>query len=189
MAAGIGSRYGGLKQLEPVGPGGEVIVDYSVYDAMRAGFDHVVFVIRPDIEAEFRAAIGSRIERHMKTSYVHQTLDKLPGNMPPPPGRTKPWGTGQAALVAREAVRGPWAVINADDFYGADSFRVLADFIEQTREREDLYGMVSFILENTLSDHGAVSRGVCMRDAENRLVDVVEYTQIERTPEGIRAGE
>ncbi|MDA1044755.1 MAG: nucleotidyltransferase [Verrucomicrobia bacterium] len=189
LAAGIGSRYGGLKQLDPVGPGGEVIVDYSVFDAIRAGFEHVVFVIRPDIDAEFRANIGARIEGRVEVDYVHQRVDDLPAGFILPAGRSKPWGTGQATLAAAGVVKGPFAVINADDFYGAESFRILGDALAASAEDEARYCMVGFVLGNTLSEHGYVSRGICTLSPDHILENVVEMTHVERDADGVRAGD
>lgn len=176
LAAGIGSRYGGLKQMDPVGPAGEFILDYSVYDALRAGFDRVVFVIRRDLEAAFRATLGERIGRQVATEYVFQELDALPSGFAPPPGRVKPWGTGHALLVCAPAVTGPVAVINADDFYGAASYRLLADFLRRTADTPDLHALAGFILRRTLSGHGTVSRGVCRVEDGTRLAGIVERT-------------
>lgn len=189
LAAGIGSRYGGLKQLDPMGPSGEVIVDYSVYDAIRGGFEKIVFVIRPDIESDFRASIGARLEGHADIHYVHQRLQDLPAGLSVPPGRTKPWGTGQATLAAAPVVDGPFAVINADDFYGAQSFKVLADELEASAGDRAAYCMVGFVLENTLSDHGYVSRGICTLTPDRHLDKVVEMTHVERIGKTIQAGD
>jgi NDP-sugar pyrophosphorylase family protein len=177
MAAGMGSRYGGLKQLDAVGPGGETIIDYSIYDALRAGFARLVFVIRHDIEAPFREAIGSKFEKRIAVDYVFQELDKLPPGFTVPEGRTKPWGTTQAVLLAEGIVGEPFAAINADDFYGRESFQVLADFL---RAGSGDHAMVGYTLRNTLSEHGSVSRGVCECDAGGYLRAVVELTKIEK---------
>src|SRR5215472_8295466 len=158
LAAGMGSRYGGLKQIDPVGPNGETIIDYSIYDAMRAGFGKIVFVIRRDIEEQFRKIIGARFEKKVPVDYVFQELGKLPPGCAAPPGRTKPWGTGQAILMAADVVREPFAAINADDFYGATSFRVLAQHLGSGSGD---FAMVGFVLRNTLSEFGSVARGVC----------------------------
>jgi NDP-sugar pyrophosphorylase family protein len=175
LAAGMGSRYGGLKQLDPVGPAGETILDYAVYDAVRAGFGRVVFVIRRDFEAAFRAQVGARYEGRVAVDYVFQSLDRLPAGFTPPTGREKPWGTGHAVWCAGEALTGPFAVINADDFLGRDSFVQLARFFAAP---DADHAMVGFRLANTLSEHGAVSRGVCQVDATGRLREVVEHTGI-----------
>jgi hypothetical protein len=183
MAAGMGSRYGGLKQLDAVGPGGETIIDYSIYDALRAGFARLVFVIRHDIEAPFRETIGSKFEKRIAVDYVFQELDKLPPGFTVPAGRTKPWGTTQAILLADGIVREPFAAINADDFYGRESFQVLADFL---RAGSGDHAMVGYTLRNTLSEHGSVTRGVCERDATDYLRAVVELTAIEKHGRGAR---
>jgi UTP-glucose-1-phosphate uridylyltransferase len=182
LAAGMGSRYGSLKQMDPVGPYGEAIVDYSIYDALRAGFDKVVFVIRKDIEQPFKMTVGVRFERHVDVKYVFQELDKLPPGFSVPTGRTKPWGTSHAVLVAADAINEPFAVINADDFYGAESYRSLARYLQS-----DLlnYAMVGFVLRNTLSDFGPVSRGVCRVDGNDFLQGIVELTNIVR--DGVHA--
>jgi hypothetical protein len=177
MAAGMGSRYGGLKQIDPVGPTGETIIDYSIYDAMRAGFSKLVFVIRKDIEQAFKETVGARFEKRLPVEYVFQELDKLPAGFSIPAGRTKPWGTTQAVLMAADVIREPFAVINADDFYGAESYRVLAGHL--TSGTKD-YAMVGFILRNTLSDFGSVARGVCRVNAQGYLETVQELTSIER---------
>jgi Nucleotidyl transferase len=177
MAAGMGSRYGGLKQIDPVGPGGETIIDYSVYDALRAGFGKLVFVIRKDIEAQFREIIGARFEKRIAVEYVFQELDNLPPGLFVPPGRTKPWGTAHAILVAAAAIREPFTAINADDFYGAQSFRLLAQHLGSGSPD---YAMAGFVLRNTLSDFGSVARGVCQADENDFLRAVTELTKIER---------
>jgi len=169
MAAGLGSRYGGLKQLDAVGPNGETIIDYSLYDAMRAGFSKVVFVIRKDIEAAFRETVGARFASRIAVEYAFQEIDGVQG------GRTKPWGTAHAVLVAAEVIRTPFAVINADDFYGATSFRLLAQHL--TSGSTD-YAMVGYPLRNTLSPFGTVSRGICAVDAAGNLQEIVEQTRI-----------
>lgn len=183
LAAGMGSRYGGLKQLEKVGPGGETLLDYSIYDALRAGFSGVVFVIRRDFEREFREKIGRFYEERTAVDYVFQELDHLPSGHSVPSGRTKPWGTGHAIWCARDVLQQPFAAINADDFYGASGFRALADFF-----RRDAAGsaMVGYRLDRTLSEHGSVSRGVCSVSPSGTLVSVEEFTQLERTPTGIQ---
>ncbi|MBI9019666.1 MAG: nucleotidyltransferase [Verrucomicrobia bacterium] len=184
MAAGIGSRYGGLKQIDPVGPSGEIVLDYSVYDAIRAGFGKVVFIIRPDIEADFKEAIGSKLEGKIDVEYVFQTLKGIPEGFTVPEGRTKPWGTGQAILVAKEAVNEPFAVINADDFYGRESFEVIAKQLMATDVDSTDFSMVGFYIKNTLSSHGGVARGYCdVRDC--KLATVVERFNIERQEDGV----
>lgn len=177
LAAGMGSRYGGLKQIDPVGPDRETIIDYSIYDALRAGFGKLVFVIRHDIEAPFKQIIGARFEKRMAVEYVFQELDKLPPGFSVPPGRTKPWGTTQAILMAADVIHEPFAAINADDFYGAASFRVLA---EHLRSGSADYAMVGFILRNTLSEFGSVARGACRVGADGYLQGIAELTKIEK---------
>jgi hypothetical protein len=188
LAAGIGSRYGGLKQIEPIGPAGEAVLDYAVFDARRAGFGKFVFVIRRDIERDFREKLAARFERHVDVRYAYQELDALPAGRAVPAGREKPWGTGHAVLCAEPEVRGPFAVINADDFYGAESFHALGDFLRGAppSSRPELYAMVGFQLALTLSEHGSVARGVCSTDADGNLVSVEELTAIERDRNGIR---
>jgi len=177
LAAGMGSRYGGLKQIDPVGPGGETIIDYSIFDAMRAGFGKVVFVIRHDIEQQFRELVGSRFEKRIAVEYVFQELNKLPAGHSLPVGRTKPWGTTHAILMAENAIKEPFAAINADDFYGRNAYAVMARHL--TAGTPD-YAMVGFVLKNTLSEHGTVARGVCRTDANQYLTSIVEMTKIER---------
>jgi dTDP-glucose pyrophosphorylase len=184
LAAGIGSRYGGLKQVDGIGPGGEAILEYSVFDAIRAGFGKVVFVIRRDIEAAFREKVGRRIEPHIRVEYAFQEHDTALEWLQNIPKREKPWGTGHAVLAARQFLTEPFATINADDFYGADAFRALGRFL-QTEARPDRYAMVAYRLANTLSENGAVSRGVCTVDDDGYLANVVERTKIERFEDGI----
>lgn len=181
LAAGMGSRYGGLKQIDPVGPSGETLMDYSVYDALRAGFGKLIFVIRRDIERAFRETVGRRFEERVAVDYVFQELDQVPSDFPIPPNRTKPWGTGHALLAGAPAVKEPFAAINADDLYGAESFRLLA---EHLRSPGQDYAMVGFILRNTLSEFGSVARGVCGVDSEEVLQSVVELTRIEKHGSG-----
>jgi dTDP-glucose pyrophosphorylase len=177
LAAGMGSRYGGLKQIDPVGPCGEVIIDYSIYDALRAGFGKLVFVIRKEFEQQFREIVGARFEKRVAVEYVYQELDVLPPGYSLPAGRTKPWGTAHAIWTAAAAIDEPFAVINADDFYGAKGFGELARYLESGATD---YAMVGYILRNTLSDFGSVSRGVCTVGVDGFLQDVVELTKIER---------
>jgi dTDP-glucose pyrophosphorylase len=174
LAAGMGSRYGGLKQIDPVGPGGETVIDYSVYDALRAGFGKVVFVIRRDIEDAFRETYGDRFEQRSEVAYAFQELTCLPDGRTPPPDRTKPWGTGHALLVAADVVDDACAVINADDFYGATGFRLLVDHLQAASAE---HAMAAFQLDHTLSDHGTVSRGICTCEGD-RLRGLVEVTGI-----------
>lgn len=179
LAAGMGSRYGGLKQIDPFGPHGETILDYSVYDAKRAGFDRVVFVIRRNIEKEFRDTIGRRFENQIDVAYAFQELTTVPDGFAVPPTREKPWGTAHAILAASDVIDAPFAVINADDFYGADSYRVLADFLKTTRDDAKAhFAMVGFILRNTLSEHGHVARGICTCDDQLFLQSLTEHTRI-----------
>ncbi len=184
LAAGIGSRYGGLKQVDSLGPKGEAILEFSLSDARQAGFGKAVIVLRRAIEAEFRQRLSARIESHMPIEYAFQEMDTALEWLTEIPHREKPWGTGHAILVARSCVREPFATINADDFYGADAFRVMARFLQQECA-PDLYGMVAYRLGNTLSENGAVSRGICTVGPDGFLTDVVERTRIERYPEGI----
>lgn len=183
MAAGMGSRYGGLKQIDPVGPAGETIIDYSIYDAMRAGFGKLVFVIRKDIEEPFKETVGARFEKRIPVEYVFQELDKLPQGYTVPEGRTKPWGTTQAVLMAEDVIKEPFAVINADDFYGAESYRVLAEHLKSGSAD---YAMVGFVLRNTLSDFGSVARGVCRVSKDGYLERIEELTNIERDGNGAK---
>src|SRR5436190_4313579 len=175
LAAGMGSRYGGLKQIDPVGPGGETLMDYSVYDALRAGFDKVVFVIRRDIEQSFKEKIGGRYQQRVQVEYVYQELNSLPVSFNVPSNRQKPWGTGHAVLVAASAIHEPFAAINADDFYGPNSFRLLGQHLETSSD----YSMVGFVLRNTLSDFGSVARGVCQLGPDGFLQNIAELTRID----------
>ncbi len=187
MAAGIGSRYGGLKQIAPVGPAGEIIIDYSVYDALRAGFDHVVFIIRKDMEDLFRERIGKRIESAVATDYVFQSPDQLPTGFSLPEGRVKNWGTAQAILTSRDAVRSPFVAINADDFYGRTAFETMARFLRsKTQGAVPEYAMLGYKLINTLSDHGHVTRGVCSRGEDGYLLDICERFQVRKIEDDIR---
>jgi Nucleotidyl transferase len=186
MAAGMGSRYGGLKQIDPMGPHGETILDYSVFDALRAGFGKVVFIIRPDFEQAFRENITVKFNHRIEVGYAFQTLDKLPAGFSIPPGREKPWGTTHAILCARETISEPFAVINADDFYGRHSFEVLCQHLGQLQSDSSDYAMVGFTLKNTLSDNGTVARGVCKTNASGYLQEIQELTKIEKTPSGAR---
>jgi len=188
LAAGMGSRYGGLKQLDPVGPSGETVLDYGVYDAVRAGFGRVVFIIRHDFDAQFRAQVGAKYTGHLVVDYAYQSLDALPSGYRIPQGREKPWGTGHAVWCARDQLDGPFAVINADDFYGADSFAQLAQFFKnQPCENASSAhaAIVGFQLKNTLSENGAVSRGICRVDASTgQLLSIEEHTGILATEVG-----
>lgn len=180
LAAGMGSRYGGLKQLDGVGPSGETIMDYSVYDALRAGFGKIVFVIRKDFEEEFRQKVISKYEGHVPVEVVYQSVDALPAGFTPNPERTKPWGTNHAVLMGKDVIREPFGVINADDFYGAESFRVLADFLRSVEGKRGEYCAVGFIIDNTLSENGGVSRGLCHVNEQGYLTDVRECHGIQR---------
>jgi UTP-glucose-1-phosphate uridylyltransferase len=187
LAAGMGSRYGGLKQIDPVGPSGETIIDYSIYDAIQAGFGKVVFVIRQEIKESFQKVVGQKFEKRIPVDYVFQELTMLPPGFQLPSGRTKPWGTAHAILVAEKAIQEPFAVINGDDFYGSQSFRSMADYLRTSKDSHIAeYCMVGFILRNTLSDFGSVARGVCHCDSEGFLKNVVEHTKIEKTESGAK---
>lgn len=188
MAAGMGSRYGGLKQLDPVDDAGHIIIDYSLYDAHRAGFETVIFVIKPEIEDAFREGIGNRIAKTMQVKYVFQRPNDLPKGYSVPEGRTKPWGTAQAVLAARDVVDGPFAVINADDYYGPEAFQEIFDYLNNHPDTGELYeyAMVGYLLQNTVTENGSVARGVCTETADGYLHSVVERTKIikgERNPQ------
>lgn len=186
LAAGMGSRYGGLKQLDAVGPDGETLLDYSVHDAIRAGFSRVVFLIRRDIEKEFRDKVGARYAGKIDVDYAFQELGELPGGFTPPPGRKKPWGTAHAVWCARAAIREPFAAINADDFYGAETFRSAFGFLRSVdaEARPAQFAMVAFTLGRTLSEHGTVARGICAVDNGGMLRGIEELTDIARQPDG-----
>ena len=180
LAAGMGSRYGGLKQLDGLGPNGETIMDYSIFDALRGGFGKVVFVIRKDFEQDFKDKILSKYEGHIPCELVFQSIDDLPEGFTCPEGRTKPWGTNHAVLMGKDVIKEPFAVINADDFYGRESFAILADYLKGLEGKKNEYCMVGYRVGNTLSESGSVARGVCETNAEKHLTSVVERTQIER---------
>lgn len=187
MAAGIGSRFGGgIKQLEPVGPNGEIIMDYSIYDAKQAGFNKVVCIIRKDIEEDFKEIIGKRIEKVMNVEYVFQSLEDIPEGFDVPADRKKPWGTGQAVLCCKDVVKEPFAVINADDYYGKEGFKKVHDYLVQEKDADVTYDMcmAGFILKNTLSENGTVTRGVCMVDENEYLSRIVETAGIQMTADG-----
>jgi len=185
LAAGMGSRYGSLKQMDGVGPNHEAIIDYSVYDAIRAGFGKVVFVIRHSFAKEFQETFNAaRFGGRIAVEYVFQELDYLPEGLTVPEGRQKPWGTNHAVMMAAEAVHEPFAVINADDFYGAEAYKTIGDYLAQLGDSRERYCMVAYDLNRTLSDNGSVSRGVCGVDAEGDLTSMVERTQIERIADG-----
>ena len=181
MAAGMGSRYGGLKQMDPVGPNGETLLEYSIYDAIQAGFGKVVFVIRTDFAAEFKEQVGSRFENKIEVQYAFQTLETLPDGFSVPEGRTKPWGTGQAVLACNDFVNEPFAVQNADDFYGAEAYQTIADEFVQMPEGDSC--MVGYLIRNTLSPHGFVSRGIC-GTTNHHLSSIIERTHIEPNKSG-----
>ena len=185
LAAGMGSRYGGLKQIDGLGPNGETIMDYSVYDALRAGFGKVVFVIRKDFEEAFREVVISKYADKVPCEVCFQSVDKVPEGCTYNPERTKPWGTNHAVLMAKDLIREPFAVINADDFYGRESFQVLADYLKSVEDTTGKYCMVGYRVANTLSENGSVSRGVCATDENGYLTDVVERTKIEKVGDKI----
>lgn len=188
MAAGIGSRFGkGIKQLEPVGPNGEIIMDYSIHDALEAGFNKIVFIIRRDLEKDFKEIIGNRIEKIAEVAYAYQELGDLPEGFTCPQERTKPWGTGQAVLACKGIVNEPFAVINADDYYGKDPFVKLHDYLVQDHPVQNgvqQISMAGFVLGNTLSDNGGVTRGICSTDADGRLLGITETSNIVKTNTG-----
>ena len=180
LAAGMGSRYGGLKQLDGLGPNGETIMDYSIFDAIEGGFGKVVFVIRKDFEQEFREKVASKYEGHIPVEIVFQSLDKLPEGYSIPEGREKPWGTNHAVLMGKDVINEPFAVINADDFYGKESYKILADRLISMAGTKNDYCMVGYRIGNTLSESGTVARGVCQTDKNDFLTDVVERTEVMR---------
>lgn len=188
LAAGMGSRYGGLKQMDPVGPNGEVIIDYSVYDARKAGFKKVVFIIKEEMEKDFREIIGSRIEKHIEVGYAFQKLDAVPAGYSVPEGRVKPWGTTHAVLAAKDQIDGPFAVINADDYYGPEAYKVLYDFLTKpaAADGKEHFAMVGYLVENTVTDKGSVARGVCEADGSGYLKSIVERLKVEKTATGAR---
>ena len=188
MAAGMGSRYGGLKQIDPVGNHGQLIIDYSIYDAKRAGFETVVFVIKHEIEADFKAAIGDRLSKIIEVKYAYQELTDLPEGYSVPEGRVKPFGTAHAILAARKIVDGPFAVVNADDYYGPEAFKTIYDYLLNNPDQPDCYefAMVGYLLGNTVTEHGHVARGVCVEDENNYLVSVTERTRIEKEGDDAR---
>lgn len=191
MAAGVGSRYGGPKQLEPIGPNGETFSDYSVYDALQAGFEKVVFILSEEVKEAFRSRVGRRIERNCETEYVIQRLEDLPRGFSVPPGRKKPWGTAHAILSCKEVVDSPFCVINAADFYGRGSFEAVADFLPQAGEANKVLKscLVGHRLENTLSEHGPVTRGICQVDDEGYLLRIEERHRVQRFGNVIRSSE
>ena len=192
MAAGIGSRFkDGCKQLTPVGPAGEVIMEYSINDALEAGFDHIVFIIREALRDDFEVQIGSKLEGRCKVDYAVQDMDNLPGSFKKPADRTKPWGTGHAVLAMKDVIDGPFAVINADDYYGKEAFKNVHDFLVKMQDKPHAsdYCMPGFVLGNTLSDHGTVTRGICEMDENRYLMQVMETKNIEKRENGVFSGE
>lgn len=185
IAAGMGSRYGGLKQISPVGPGGECIIDYSIYDAIRAGFDRLIFVIRRDFEQIFKERIGSKFDGVIEVGYAYQQPDSCVGGYDFK-DRQKPWGTGHAVLVAKDVIDGPFAVINADDYYGSESMKIMIESLKKVNIAKNNFLMVGYVLRNTLSDYGSVCRGVCQMDESNTLISIAETLGIEKTSEGAR---
>ena len=188
MAAGMGSRYGGLKQIDPVGNHGQLIIDYSIYDAIRAGFETVVFVIKREIEETYKAAIGDRLSKVIQVKYAYQELDDLPEGYSVPEGRVKPWGTAHAILAARKVVDGPFAVVNADDYYGPEAFKAVYDYLSNTPDQPGCYefAMVGYRLGNTVTENGHVARGVCTEDENHYLQSVTERTRIEKDGDNAR---
>lgn len=186
LAAGMGSRYGSLKQIDPVGPSGETIIDYSIYDAIRAGFGKVVFIIRKSFEQDFKDIFITKLQPYVQVEYVFQEIENIPEGIPISPERTKPWGTAHAILMAKEVIHEPFAVINGDDFYGAEAFRTMADFLSSlTAEQQTQYSLVGYQVGNTMSEHGTVSRGVCEENKNELLVSVTERTNIQYVNDGI----
>jgi dTDP-glucose pyrophosphorylase len=180
LAAGMGSRYGSLKQIDPVGPSGETIIDYSIYDAIRAGFGKVVFIIRKSFEEDFKNIFISKLQPHIQVEYVFQEIDKLPEGLTASPDRTKPWGTAHAVLMAKDTIHEPFAVINGDDFYGSGAFQTMAEYLNSlTTETQTQYSLVGYQVGNTMSDYGSVSRGICQEDENEFLVSVTERTNIQ----------
>lgn len=185
MAAGMGSRYGGLKQIDPIDAEGHIIMDFSIYDAVKAGFEKVVFIIKKENEADFRECIGNRIEKQIQVEYVFQDLHNLPEGFEVPEGRVKPWGTGHAVLSCLSVIDGPFAVINADDYYGQQAFQMIYDFLTTHADEEKYqYTMVGYLLENTLTENGHVARGICETNAEHKLTAITERTRIEKHENG-----
>lgn len=185
MAAGIGSRYGGLKQIDPIDDQNHLIIDFSIYDAIKAGFEKVIFIIKKEIEADFRERIGDRIEKYVQVEYVYQDINNLPQGLKRPEGRVKPWGTGHAVLSCLGKVNGPFAVINADDYYGQSAFKLIYDRLISTQDDDKYrYCMVGYVIENTLTDHGHVARGVCTVGSDHYLKSIKERTRIEKHGNG-----
>lgn len=185
LAAGMGSRYGGLKQIDAFGPNGEAIIEYSIFDAIRAGFGKIVFIIRRDIEEAFKAHFGNKFAGKIDVDYAYQALDDLPEGFTLPEGREKPWGTAHAMLMAKDVVNEPFAIINADDFYGADAYQVMADYLKSIDNKSNSYALLGYYVKNTLSENGSVSRGVCELDSKGYLTNITERTKIFRKGESI----
>lgn len=184
LAAGMGSRYGGLKQIDPVDDYGNIIMDFSIFDAREAGFEKVVFIIKKAIEKEFKENVERRIGKHIETQYVYQELSRLPEGFAVPEGRVKPWGTGHAVLCCREVIQGPFAVINSDDYYGKQAFREIYSHLTSCEDQDKYqYAMVGYELKNTMTDHGSVARGICSIDERGKLMDIHERTRIEKQGE------
>ena len=185
MAAGMGSRYGGLKQIDPIDNEGHIMMEFSVYDAIKAGFEKVVFIIKKEIDKDFKEAIGDKLSKHIEVEYVYQELDKIPAGYTVPEDRVKPWGTGHAILCCKDVIKGPFAVLNADDYYGATAFKLIYDYLVTTKDDEKYkYTMVGYRLDKTLTENGHVARGVCQLDSNDYLVDIVERTMIEKKEDG-----
>ena len=185
LAAGMGSRYGGLKQIDPVDEQGHKIIDFSMYDAHRAGFEKVVFIIKKENEKDFRECVGDRVSKHMEVEYVFQELDKVPEGFQIPEGRVKPWGTAHAIICCKDVVKGPFAVINADDYYGRSAYTTLYNFLTTHHDDEKYrYAMVGYELGNTLTENGSVARGVCVTDENGYLKEIAERTKIVKTADG-----
>jgi hypothetical protein len=188
LAAGIGSRYGGLKQIDPVGANNELLIDYSIYDAMRAGFKKVLFIIKNDIKNDFLEVVGNRIAKYVETEYAYQEIDQLPHGYSVPDGRVKPWGTSHALIAAERLIDGPFAVINADDYYGPLAYKTIYDWLCASRDSSDKshFAMVGYRIENTVSAHGSVARGICMADEMGYLTSIVEHKTVEKSGTGAR---
>ncbi len=188
MAAGMGSRYGGLKQIDPIGPNGEIIMDYSIYDAVRAGFKRVIFIIKRELLDTFKEAVGDRVSKHIKVEYAFQEIDDLPDGYEVPAERVKPWGTGHAVMAARNLIDGPFAVINADDFYGFEAFNALYKFLSEAEDSPYTFALAGYKLYNTLTENGTVSRGVCVVE-DGYMTDITERTKIAKCGDGAKYSE
>lgn len=185
MAAGMGSRYGGLKQIDPIDNQGHLIIDFSIYDAIKAGFEKIIFIIKKENEADFKEKIGNRIKKHVQVEYVFQSLEDLSEGYVVPEGRVKPWGTGHAVLSCLGKIDGPFAVINSDDYYGRNAFSIIYDYLSNEKDKEKYnYAMVGYIIENTLTDNGHVARGVCTVNDDGNLTGIIERTRIEKKGDG-----